>query len=166
MFDKFGEFDTYEEFEEKAKDLLKGADTESIRELAKENGLDPLDAEDYITGATIKITDPGSYAVAKIDTLVKESSIDKQAVAYMGIIAKQVLANKQAGLKAHYKGRRFDKIMDAMEQKVKKNIQNDNNKKNKNACGYACGSDRDMEKIIEAYFFESEDEMKKAVDKL
>lgn len=51
MFERFGEFDSYEEINTKAAELLTAADTDAVRELAAENGLDPGDAEDYITGA-------------------------------------------------------------------------------------------------------------------
>lgn len=153
MFDNFGEFDTYETFINKAKALMANADTNSIRDLAKENGLDPEDAEDYITGAMNEITDPGSYAMARIDIELKETKVDKAAAGYIAMMAKQVLLKK--GDQAHFRGRHFDKIMKALKDKAAAKKQD-----------YACGSDRDMEKIIEAYYLKSESEMKKVVDQL
>ncbi len=156
MFDKFGEFDTYEEFEAAAEGLMKEGDTNSLRELAEENGLDPLDAEDYITGETTEMTDPASYAMARIDIAEKETKIDKQAAGIMATIAKQALASEEAGLKAHFKGRSFDKVMDALKNKASKN--------KSGGMGYACGTDRDMARYLEAYYFDSESAMKKAVE--
>ena len=50
MFDKFGEFDSSEEINKAAAGLLREGDRESIVILAKENGIDKADAEDYIDG--------------------------------------------------------------------------------------------------------------------
>lgn len=47
MFDKFGEFDSAEELNKAAEGLKEEGDKESLIELAKENGIDPEDAEDY-----------------------------------------------------------------------------------------------------------------------
>lgn len=153
MFDKFGEFDTYEEFEAAAEGFMKEGDTNSIRELAKENGLDPLDAEDYITGDTKKLTDPASYAMARIELELKETKADKAAAAYIASITRQVLSSK--GKQAHFVGKHIDEIMKALEKKSREKKQQ-----------YACGSDRDMEKIVEAYYLKSEREMKKVVNEL
>ena len=51
MFEKFGEFDSYEEINRAAKAQLEEGDLEAIKTIAKENGLDPEDAEDFCTGA-------------------------------------------------------------------------------------------------------------------
>ena len=47
MFDKFGEFDSYEEINRAAKAQLEEGDLEAIKTIAEENGLDPEDAEDF-----------------------------------------------------------------------------------------------------------------------
>ena len=44
MFDKFGEFDSYEEINRAAKAQLEEGDLEAIKTIAEENGLDPEDA--------------------------------------------------------------------------------------------------------------------------
>ena len=55
MFDTFGEFDSAEEINKAAAGQLAQADTQAIRDIARENGLDPADAEDYIDGEVIKV---------------------------------------------------------------------------------------------------------------
>ena len=50
MFEKFGEFDSYEEINRAAAAQLKEGDKEAIYMIAKENGIDREDAEDYING--------------------------------------------------------------------------------------------------------------------
>lgn len=52
MFEKFGEFDSYEEINRAAKAQLEEGDLEAIKTIAEENGLDPEDAEDFCTSAT------------------------------------------------------------------------------------------------------------------
>ena len=49
LFPKFGEFDSYEEINRAAEAQLKEGDKEAIKLLAKENGLDEMDAEDYMS---------------------------------------------------------------------------------------------------------------------
>ena len=72
MFDKFGEMGSCEEINELAANLLKEADTNSIRVMAEENGLDPELAEEYITGGITVLCDPMSAAIGKLDVEAKE----------------------------------------------------------------------------------------------
>ena len=58
MFEKFGEFDSYEEINRAAKAQLEEGDLEAIKTIAEENGLDPEDAEDFCTGAIEELTTP------------------------------------------------------------------------------------------------------------
>lgn len=154
-FDEFGEFDTYEEFINEAKALFENNDMQAVKDLAKENRLDPDDAEAYIAGEESVLADPVSYAMARIDIEEKTSTVEKPAAKYMATIARQVLAKGDNPRKAHYKGRHFEKIMEAMKKKAKADNQM-----------YACGSDRDMEKIMEAYYLDSEKAMVKVVEQL
>ena len=50
MFEKYGEFDSYEEINRAAAAQLAEGDTEAIYAIAEENGIDREDAEDYIDG--------------------------------------------------------------------------------------------------------------------
>lgn len=67
MFDKFGEFNGVEELNEKAAELMVAKDYESIKELAKENGIDIEDAEDYIDGVIDVLATPITAAFGKLD---------------------------------------------------------------------------------------------------
>ncbi len=147
MFEKFGEYDNVDEFNDRARELI--SEPASLRTLAEENGIDPEDVEDYMAGEMKDLADAASYALGRIKVELENTKIDRQAAEYIAAIARKVLTN---GRKAHFKGRTFEAIMKAFGEKAKKNNQ-----------VYACGSDRDMEKIIEAYYFDSEEAMKKAV---
>ena len=67
MFDKFGNLEGADEINELARNLLKEGDTESIRALAKENGLDPALADEFITGGMDILCDDMGAAIGKLD---------------------------------------------------------------------------------------------------
>ena len=79
IFTQFGEFDSADEINEAAKNQRDQGDTEAVREIARENGLDPEDAEDFITGGWNKICSETSAALGKI-------SIEEQALTINGIM--------------------------------------------------------------------------------
>lgn len=67
MFDRFGEFDSAEEINETAVNLRKEGDTENIRILAKENGIDDDVAQVFIEGSLLYLCDNMTAAIGKID---------------------------------------------------------------------------------------------------
>lgn len=66
MFEKFGEFDSFEEINRAAAAQLKEGDLEAIMMIAKENGIDREDAEDYIDGAVDTLCNPLMAAIGKL----------------------------------------------------------------------------------------------------
>lgn len=67
MFDKFGEFDSWEEINKAAEGQKAEGDEESLFILAKENGIDKEDAEDYFDGAIQELCTPLTAAFGKLD---------------------------------------------------------------------------------------------------
>ena len=67
MFEKFGEFDSYEEINSAAEAQKAEGDTEAILALAKENGLRPDDAQAYIDGEEDELTTLTLAAWGKLD---------------------------------------------------------------------------------------------------
>lgn len=67
MFDKFGEFDSAEEINRAAAAQLAEGDTEAIYTLAKENGIDVEEADDFIDGLTKELCGPLMAANGKLD---------------------------------------------------------------------------------------------------
>lgn len=67
MFDRFGEFDSAQEINELAVNLRKEGDTDSIRVLAKENGIDEDMAELFISGDVLYLCNEMTAAIGKID---------------------------------------------------------------------------------------------------
>lgn len=76
MFEKFGEFDSYEEINRAAAAQKAEGDTEAIKILAKENGLDPEDAQAYIDGEEDELTTLTLAAWGKLDIETREAKIE------------------------------------------------------------------------------------------
>lgn len=53
LYEKFGEFDSAEELNKAAAGLEEEGDIENLKELFKENGLDPEDVDDFMDGLAI-----------------------------------------------------------------------------------------------------------------
>lgn len=67
MFDKFGEMSSYKEINELAANLLQEGDIDSLKELAKENGIPDDYVEMYLEEAIPSLCDSTSAAIGKID---------------------------------------------------------------------------------------------------
>ncbi|MDE7436768.1 MAG: hypothetical protein K2N01_13245 [Lachnospiraceae bacterium] len=76
MFDKFGEFDSVEELNRAALAQREEGDTEALKILAKENGIDEEDAEDFINGWTDELVSPVMAALGKLDVECAEYEIE------------------------------------------------------------------------------------------
>ncbi|MDE7325506.1 MAG: hypothetical protein K2N63_04360 [Lachnospiraceae bacterium] len=67
MFDKFGEFDSYKEINTLADNLFNEGDLESIKVMAKENGIAEDDVQAYLEGTTPALCDPLMAAIGKLE---------------------------------------------------------------------------------------------------
>ena len=76
MFDKYGNFNSCEEINETAAELLAASDEQSLKELAKENGIDEDDALDYIDGYTDCLCSVLGAAAGKIKVEVEDLKLD------------------------------------------------------------------------------------------
>lgn len=72
MFDKFGEMSSYTEINELAENLFNEGDTESLRTMAKENGIQNDFVEMYLQGDIPELCDPLTAALGKIDVETAE----------------------------------------------------------------------------------------------
>lgn len=117
MFEKFGEFGSYEELNLAAAGLKGEGDIENIYVLAAENGISREDAEDYIKGEIEGLCDFVSAAVGKL-TVEKE-----KANVYEKVIADYLLANcGDEGLAraVRKKGKTIQDALKTMERAAKK----------------------------------------------
>ena len=76
LFKKFGEFDSAEEINRAAKAQLEQGDTEAIKILANENGIDEMDAEDFIAGDIPELCTDLSAALGKLEAEKTEIGIE------------------------------------------------------------------------------------------
>lgn len=72
MFERFGEMDSYKEINELAENLFNEGDMQSIRELAKENGIPEDFVAMYLEGMIPELCDSTTAAVGKLDAEAKE----------------------------------------------------------------------------------------------
>lgn len=66
MFDKFGEFDSAEELNRAAAAQKAEGDEEALYALAKENGIDIEDVDDYLDGVVEELVNPLIAAIGKL----------------------------------------------------------------------------------------------------
>ena len=105
MFDKFGEFDSAEEINKAAAGQLAQADTEAIREIARENGLDPQDAEEYITGEVPEMCNPLMAALGKIKVEEEELKPVEIVQDWINYIKAQVTEHTDMAVAVRKKGK-------------------------------------------------------------
>ncbi|MDY2753403.1 MAG: hypothetical protein SOV22_07440, partial [Blautia obeum] len=67
MYEIFGNFDNYEEINACAAGLKAEGDTENLKKLAKENGIQEDFVELYMDGMTEELTDWMNAAMGKLD---------------------------------------------------------------------------------------------------
>ena len=72
MFDRFGEFDSATELNETAVNLRKEGDTESLKVLAKENGIDQDMVDAFIDGDLLYLCDDMTAALGKLDIEIEQ----------------------------------------------------------------------------------------------
>ena len=72
MFEKFGEMNSYKEINELAENLFNEGDTESLKAMARENGIQNEFVEMYLQGDIPVLCDPLTAAMGKIDVEVEE----------------------------------------------------------------------------------------------
>lgn len=95
MFEKFGEFNSAEEINRAAAQQLAEGDTEAILVIAKENGIDKDDAEDYINGYTEELVTVLSAAVGKIEVESEHLKIDGILKDWTGAILHQCMEDQK-----------------------------------------------------------------------
>ena len=93
MFDKFGKFNGVEELNEKAAELMVAKDYESIKALAKENGIDTEDAEDFIDGVIPIFATPYCAATGRIEVESEELQPYEIMADWVSYIKATVLEN-------------------------------------------------------------------------
>lgn len=149
MFEKFGFLKSVEELNAAAEGFLKEGDTESIKLLAGENGIDAEDAADYADGLLEKFATPTEAAIGRL-FVIRRECINKETNAqyrqnqtYIYQIVKGMV---QEPLVAECIMARKNIIKDMVDALKKHSVQT--------------GTDEDMRNLIRA-LAAGEDELKK-----
>ena len=149
MFDKFGEFNSVEELNMAAEGFLKEGDTESLYALAEENGIDKEDAEDYVNGDTevfsaLSMAVYGRITVQEKEIAKSENQSEKMINMVILNMTKAIMTDPKIQKGIMKKGKRITEIMELMKKGAAEH--------QSGTTGVSCGTDRELQNIIYAYF--------------
>lgn len=105
LFEKFGEMSSAEEINELAKNLLKEGDTESLKAMAKENGISEDYVEFFMSGEIPMLCDALDAAIGKLDIEAKEIEAEGIMIDWIDYIKAQCMDNEQIAMKVRTKGK-------------------------------------------------------------
>ena len=105
MYEKFGEFDSFGDINELAENLFNEGDLDSIRLLAKENGIPEDFVEMYIEGDIPVLCDAMTAAVGKLDAEAADMKIQGLMLDWLDYIKVQCGENTILAYKVRNKGK-------------------------------------------------------------
>lgn len=105
MHNRFGEFDTYRELNEAAAGLKQEGDTESLLELAEENGIEKEDAQDYIDGAVPELCNLKMAAFGKLQAEAGELELKGIMEDWMSYIKSRIAEDDAVAAAVRRKGK-------------------------------------------------------------
>lgn len=105
MFDKFGEFDSVEELNRAAAAQKAEGDEEALVELAKENGIDKEDAEDYMDDCIDELATPLSAALGKIKVEAEVLKIEGILADWKDTVIEMCTENQELQVAVRKKGK-------------------------------------------------------------
>lgn len=166
MFEKFGEFDSAAELNEAAEKFLEAKDKKSLMELAKENGIDQEDAEDYYDGIAGELASPLMAARGKMKAESEELEIKGILLDWRDMILKMCMDDPKMCVAVRKKGKSlrqcmalfigfaFDKKEPVSKKILKDTVVTHNGKKEKFKGDLYLGFPNRMEarKLIEDYY--------------
>ena len=105
MFEKFGEFDSWEEINRAAAAQKEEGDIEAIKEIAKENGIDEEDAQDYIDGVVDELCNSSMAAIGKVNIERKALGLTEIMSDWADYIIKESIEDEKMALAVRKKGK-------------------------------------------------------------
>lgn len=114
MFEKFGEFDSAEEINRAAAAQFAEGDTEAIYALAKENGIDVEEADDFIDGVTTELCTPLMAANGKLKVEEKELGIQGVLIDWKNSVEQLCLDDETIAKAVRKKGKSLRDCMAAL----------------------------------------------------
>ena len=105
MFDRFGEFDSWEELNQAAEGQKENGDFAALKALAIENGIDEEDAQDYIDGIVDELCNASMAAIGKINIEKKELGLTEIMADWADYIIKESIEDEKMALAVRKKGK-------------------------------------------------------------
>ena len=105
MFEKFGEFDSAREINEKADELINSAAAGQIMDLARENGIPEEIAQAYLEGEVPDLCDTATAAVGKIEVEREETVLEGILEDWISYIEQECQENEQLAIAVRRKGK-------------------------------------------------------------
>lgn len=121
MEKKFGVFNTIEELNKAAADKKAAGDLELLIELAEENGLDKMDAEDYFDGVADCLCTPLMAAIGKLDMEEKDLNLKSQLKDWKDYIVGMLNDSPQLCEAVFHPDKKLEAIMAAGLKKASEN---------------------------------------------
>ena len=151
MFDQFGEFDSCEELNKAAAGQKEEGDEAALIALAKENGIDVEDAEDYMDGCIPQLATPMTAALGRLSVLRAEYKGDLNLRVALDVLQAMMRdpGMQEAVMK---KGKDLRHFMEILKEHAKKY--------QKGGCGTACATDRDKEAALRVFYTGTDDDLK------
>lgn len=127
MYEIFGNFDNYEEINACAAGLKAEGDTENLKKLAKENGIQEDFVELYMDGMTEELTDWMNAAMGKLDVEGAEYKNNQIPVEPILDYLRSLCTEEQFARSVRRRTKTIKECMKGIEEKCKK-IQQDTGK--------------------------------------
>lgn len=105
MFEKFGELNSFGEINELAENLFNEGDTESLKAMAKENGIQNEFVQMYLQGDIPALCDPLTAAMGKIDVEVAELKPQEIMEDWVEYLRGQCMENEILAYQVRKKGK-------------------------------------------------------------
>ena len=103
LFEKFGEMNSYKDINELAENLFNENDLESIKVVAKENGIEEEIVDSYINGEIPELCDPLTAALGKIDVESQELQPKEIMQDWVEYLKGQCMENESLALEVRKK---------------------------------------------------------------
>lgn len=114
MFEKFGEMDSFGEINELAENLFNEGDVESLKVMARENGIDDEITELYIWGNIPELCDPLTAALGKIDIECAELKPKEIMEDWVEYLRSQCMENELIAFQVRKKGKSLKGMIGAL----------------------------------------------------
>lgn len=114
MFEKFGEMDSFGEINELAENLFNEGDMESLKVMARENGIDDEITELYIRGNIPELCDPLTAALGKIDIECDDLKPKEIMEDWVEYLKGQCMDNEVLALQVRKKGKSLKGMIGAL----------------------------------------------------